>query len=151
MLLNIQSKLLFCLLFGDIDFSCYPSVAFLKSVSIFKTSSFLLAVSRRYFFCGSFFFILCLSLPYGRVCVMQPYGHLLRKGRLPGSHICDVFLWRCHFPIRYYWPDVVLYCIDSASLLSSLLSFRMFVVLRLCFCFFRLLIFPKNSKVIFQD
>ena len=100
---------------------------------------FLLAVSRRYFFCG-FFFILCLSLSYGRVCVMQPYGHLLGKGRLLGSHICDVFLWRCHFPIRYSGPDVVLDCIDSASLPSSLLSFRMFVVLRLCGVLF--LFFP---------
>ena len=36
MLLNIQSQLLFCLLFQDIDQSCYPSVAFLKSVSIDK-------------------------------------------------------------------------------------------------------------------
>ena len=31
---KIQSKLLFCLLFEDINLSCYPNVAFLKSVSI---------------------------------------------------------------------------------------------------------------------
>ena len=34
MLFHKQSKLLFCLLFRDINWSCYPSVAFLKSVSI---------------------------------------------------------------------------------------------------------------------
>ena len=35
MFFNIQSKLLFSLLFRDINKSCYPSVAFLKSVSIY--------------------------------------------------------------------------------------------------------------------
>ena len=34
---NIHSKWLFCLLFWDINESCYPSVAFLKSVSTFWT------------------------------------------------------------------------------------------------------------------
>ena len=34
MLFNIQSKLLFSLLVQDINYSCCPSVAFLKSVSI---------------------------------------------------------------------------------------------------------------------
>ena len=35
MLFNIQSQLLFCLLFRDINESYYPSVAFLKSASIY--------------------------------------------------------------------------------------------------------------------
>ena len=38
MLFNMQSKLLYCLLFGDINQSCYQSVAFLKSLSIYRGS-----------------------------------------------------------------------------------------------------------------
>ena len=76
---------------------------------------FLLPVPRRYFFCGSFYS--CLSLLYCLVCVMQPFGHLLRKGRILGSPVCDVFLWICHFPMRYPGSGVALDCIDSWSLL----------------------------------
>ena len=58
------------------------------------------------------FFILCLYLLYCLVCVMQPCGHLLGKGWLLGSPVCDVFLCFCHFPIWCSRSCVVLDCID---------------------------------------
>ena len=59
------------------------------------------------------FFILCLSLLYCLVCVMQPCGYLLGKGWLLGSPVCDVFLCICYFPIQYPVSGVILDCIDS--------------------------------------
>ena len=55
---------------------------------------------------------LCLSLPYCHVCSLQPCGHLLEKGLLLGSLVCDVFLWFCHFPMRFPGSGVVLDCFD---------------------------------------
>ena len=85
---------------------------------------FLLAVPRRYLFYVSFFY--CVSLPYCLVCAMQPWGHMLVNGWLIGSPVCDVFLCFCHFPMQYYGPGMVLECIDSWSLASSLLSMLWF-------------------------
>ena len=62
-----------------------------------------------------------LLLLYCLVCVMQPCGHLLGKGWLLGSLVYDVFLRICHFPIWYPGSSVLLDCIDSWSLPSSLL------------------------------
>ena len=45
-------------------------------------------------------FICALSLPYCRVCFLQPCGHLLGKGWPLGSCVCDVFLCFCRFPVR---------------------------------------------------
>ena len=45
-------------------------------------------------------FVICaLSLPYCRVCFLQPCGHLLGKGWPLGSCVCDVFL--CFVAILY--------------------------------------------------
>ena len=53
---------------------------------------------------------LCLPLLYCLVCVMQSCSHLLGKGWLLGSPVCDVFLCICPFPIRYPRPGVALDC-----------------------------------------
>ena len=55
-------------------------------------------------------------------CSLQPCGHLLGKGWPLGSLLCDVFMCLCHFLIRYPGSGVVLDCIDSRYLPSSLLS-----------------------------
>ena len=39
------------------------------------------------------------------------------------SLLCDVFLCFCHFPMRYPGSDMVVDCIDSCSLPSSVLYF----------------------------
>ena len=52
----------------------------------------LLTVPRRYFICGSFFY-LYLSLQYCLVCVLQYYGHMLGKGCFLGSPVCGVLLF----------------------------------------------------------
>ena len=90
-------------------------------------------------------FILCFSLSYWLVCSLQPCGHLLGKSWPFGCLSCDVFWWICHFPIWCPRSCVVLDCIDSWSLLSSLLCnhvteeyiascFALIVVLLLCEC-----------------
>ena len=66
-------------------------------------------------------FLSCLSLLYCLACVRQPCGHLLGKDRLLGSPVRVFFLCISHFPIRYPESGVVLDCIDSLSLPSSLL------------------------------
>ena len=55
------------------------------------------------------------------VCSLQPCGHLLRKGQPLCSLVCDVFLCFCHFPMWCPGSGVVLGCIDSWSLYSTLL------------------------------
>ena len=78
---------------------------------------FLLTVPRRRFFCGSFLLFVF------RVCqvVLQPCGHPLGNGWPLGSLVCDVFLCFCHFLMWSTGSGVVLDCIDSWSLPSSLL------------------------------
>ena len=64
-------------------------------------------------------YISCLSCFL--VCSLQPCGHLLGKGWPLGSLVCDIFL--C-FSLFLKWcpgSGVVLDCIDSWSLPSSLL------------------------------
>ena len=58
-------------------------------------------------------FILCLSLPFCLICVLQPCGHLLGKGWPLGPPVCDVFLCICHFPVWCSGSGVMLDCIDS--------------------------------------
>ena len=70
------------------------------------------------------FFVICyfcLSLPILDVCLLQPCGHLLGKSWPLGSLECDGVLCFCHFPIPCPWSGVVLDCIESWSLPSSLL------------------------------
>ena len=82
------------------DLSCEPNIQVSSSISKIRVrlvpiSShviFFLTVPSRYFFCGSFFINLCLSLPYCLVYGIQPCGHLLGKGRLLSSPVCDAFL-----------------------------------------------------------
>ena len=52
-----------------------------------------------------------------RYCILvfyslQPWGHLLGKGRPIGSLVFAVFLCFCHFPIRCPGSGVVFDCID---------------------------------------
>ena len=54
-----------------------------------------------------FLFCVCLAI-LSCLC-----GHLLGKGLILGSSVCDVFLCIFHFPIRYPGSGVVLDCIDS--------------------------------------
>ena len=95
-----------------------------------KISKFLLTISRRCFFCGSFsLFVFHVCLSYCRVCSLLPCGHLLGKGWPLGSLICDVFLCFYHFPI---WCSLsgVIFGINYWSLPSSLhwLGLESFVV-----------------------
>ena len=64
-------------------------------------------------------YVSCLSCCL--VCSSQPYGHLLGKGWPLGFLVCDVFLCFCHFPMWCPGTGVVLDCIDSRFLPSSLL------------------------------
>ena len=98
---------------------------------------FLLAVSRRYFFCGSFLLLFCVCLCHMVVSV---------------SCSLVVICWeRVDFLALIY---VMLSC-GFVTLPSSLLSFRMFVVfatvwgLVSVFSVYRF--FPKNQKMIFQE
>ena len=62
------------------------------------------------------FFILCLSLPYCLVGVLQPCVHLLGKGSCFGFSVFDVFVifvTFLYFPMWYPGSGVVLDCIDS--------------------------------------
>ena len=66
-------------------------------------------------------YVSCLSLVCCHVCSLQPCYHLLGKGSSLGSLACCVFLCFCHFPIWCSRSGVVLDCIDSRYLFSSLL------------------------------
>ena len=55
------------------------------------------------------------------VCSFQHCGHLLEKGWPLGSLVCCVFLRLWYFPILCSRSGVILDCIDSWSLNSSLL------------------------------
>ena len=66
------------------------------------------------------FFYFYLSFPYCLVCVLQPCGHLLRKGWPIGPPVYDVLLCLCHFTTRC--AGSVLDCIASLPLPSSLLG-----------------------------
>ena len=55
------------------------------------------------------------------VCSLQNCGHLPGKGLTLGSLVFDVFLCFCHFSMWCPVSGVVLDCIDSWSLPSSLL------------------------------
>ena len=87
------------------------------------SSNFLTDHSKAVFLLWIFFFIcfLCLSLPILDVFLLQPCGHLLGKSRPLCFIECDVVLCCCHFPIRCPGSGVVLDCINSWSLPSSLL------------------------------
>ena len=74
MLFNIQSKLLFCLLFLDINQSCYPSVAFLKSVSILNIKALGLVVSDKKMFSCFPYISLC------KTCNSQGWAHFWSQG-----------------------------------------------------------------------
>ena len=77
-----------------------------------------------------------------QVSFLQPYNHLLGKGWPLGSLVCDVFWCFCHFPILCLGTGVVLDCIDSWSLPSSLLWSQhipvqlTFCLYAVCFCAF---------------
>ena len=81
--------------------------------SYFKPSSHFLSDHPKEVLLMCIGLILCLSLPYCLVCVIQPCGHL--KGSFHGSTACDVFLCFCYFPIWYPRSGVVLDCIYSWS------------------------------------
>ena len=67
-----------------------------------------------------FYFV--FVLPYCLVCVLQPYGHLPRKGCSLGSPICDVFLCFVTFP--YGVLDQLWYLIISIPDLCLLSYFH---------------------------
>ena len=72
----------------------------------------LLAVPRRYFFCGSFmFFLSCFCYVFFRVCLWITCGHLLGKGWRLGSHLWCITV---SFSLFTWYPGsgVVLDCID---------------------------------------
>ena len=71
------------------------------------------------------FLIFFLSLPYCSVCVL----YLLGTGWPLGSPVCDVFLCFCHFIIWCPGSSLVLDCIDSRFLHSSLLYICVFYIL----------------------
>ena len=63
-----------------IPISIKGEVGTVKILKIYP-ALFLLTIPRRYFF--------CVSLLYCLVFIMQPCGHLLGKGCLLGSPVCD--------------------------------------------------------------
>ena len=65
-----------------------------RETSLSHPVIFLLTIPRRYFFCGSFLFCVCLCHTVLSVSCS------LVVTRPLGSHVCDVFLCICHFPIR---------------------------------------------------
>ena len=81
---------------------------------------FLMTVSRRYFFSGSFMlFLSCVCHAFASVHCCLVVTCWERADLL--ALVCDVYLWFCHFPMWYPWSGVVLDCIDSWSLSSFLL------------------------------
>ena len=89
---------------------CKPSGIFLTD-----RSNAVLLLCILFVICVSFFLIYCL------VCSLQTCGHLLGKGWPLGSLVCDVFFCFSHFTIWYLGSGVILDCIDSWSLPSSIL------------------------------
>ena len=87
------------------------NILYLLCSNILWSGSLVLTVSRRYFFVD--LFILCLSLLYCLVFVMQPFCHPLGRDCLLGLLVFDVLLCICHFLIRYPGSGVVPDCIDS--------------------------------------
>ena len=83
------------------------------------------------YLCVTFVFLSMLC-----VCSLQPCDHLLGKDCLLGFLVCDVSLFFYHFPKRSLRSSVVLDCINSWFLPSSLLLIdymNMIVVLYLSF------------------
>ena len=73
---------------------------------------FLLTIPRRYFFCGSFLFCVCLcyivlSVSFSLVVTCCENADFLALIYLM------VFLYICHFPMQYPGSGVVLDCVDS--------------------------------------
>ena len=66
------------------------------------------------------FYYLCF-VSYCIVCSLQPCGHLLGKDCHLDSLVCDVFLCFMSLPHIVVGSGVVLDCMDSWSLPSSLL------------------------------
>ena len=92
----------------------------LVPTKIFKPSSnFLIACSNAVLLLWVFF-VFCVSCVSGHTGL--PCGHLLGKVLILCSHVCDVFLGFYHFPVWCPGSGVIVGCIDSLSLHSSLLS-----------------------------
>ena len=110
----------------------------------FKPSSkiFLLTVPSRYFFCGSFMLFLsyfvmlsCMSVCWCLVVTCWESADLL-------ALICDVYFWRCHFPIGILgqvWCLIVLipdhcplsyFVITNQSLFTGIITTHMGLVAR---------------------
>ena len=89
----------------------------LRPISIFTDRS------KRCFFCGSFLlFLFHVCLCYTVVSVFCSLVITCWGKYWPlGSRVSCVFLWCSHFPKWWIEPCVVLDCIDSLSLSSSLL------------------------------
>ena len=86
---------------------------------------FLLTVPRRYmyFFCGSFmFFLSCVVMPFVRVCLFVPCGHLLGKGWPLGS---SLWCLTGSLSLSHWYPGsgVVLDYIDSWSYTISYFAY----------------------------
>ena len=83
-------------------------------------SIFLLTVTRRYFFRGSFMlFLSCVCYAFVHVCLLLPCGHLLGKGWTLGSRFRYLIV---SLLLSHWYPvsGVVLDCIDSWILPSFL-------------------------------
>ena len=98
----------------------------------FKPSSkiFLLTVSRRYFFCGSFvLFMSCVfhAFAFVHCCLVVTCWEWTDLLTL----VCDVYFVLCYFPMWYPGSGVILDCFDSRSLPPFLL-------------------FPKDRKLVFK-
>ena len=88
----------------------------------------IMTVPRPCFFVDPFLiYVSCLSCFL--VCSLQPCGHLLGKGWPLCFLVCDVFLCFVFFPMWCPGSGVVLDCIDSWSLPSSL-SKKIITILR---------------------
>ena len=116
----------------------------------FKPSSkiFLLAVPKRYFFCGSFELFMSCVLPWFCVCSLLHCGHLKGKGWTLCSCLWCL-LWFCYFLIWYPGTGVVLDFVDSWSLLSfSLFNlwFWQFLVTFTCYLNICIEDLPNRSK-----